>query len=126
MQRNTTHAELLHISEAPRLRVSGTAPADGHGPHAVSFAGTMCTMTVPGAMEAITRWLARTEPAHLGVDLADVEFIDGRGVSLLVALRCQARALGIQWSIVDPGCRARDVLDVCELLESMGIESLPH
>lgn len=122
MQRSADTAEIVHSCHTPRLRV-GADCADGlRGRHLLTFSGTMCTMTVPGAVEAITRWLARAEPTEIGVHLGSVEFIDGRGVTLLVAIRAQARALGIGWSIVDAGERARDVLGICELLEAMGVE----
>jgi anti-anti-sigma factor len=118
--------DIIHISEAPRLRVSATAEAEPTGHCVLTLSGTMCSTTVPAATEPIGRWLRRARPERLGVDLGGVDFIDGRGVSLLVELQQQARALGIDWSITDAGDRARDVLEVCELLGSMGVEAVAH
>lgn len=122
MHLHASAVEVLHVSEAPELRVSAAAETDTSGLHVLTFSGTMCTMTCPGAAEAIAAWIARTSPVRLGVDLRAVDFIDGRGVSLLVEVHQRARALGIVWSVTDPGERARDVLDVCELLDQMGVE----
>jgi anti-anti-sigma factor len=126
MTLSTNAVEILHRSDAPQLRVSATAEPAIPGLGLLTFSGTMCTTTVPGAAEAIADWLVRTTPTSLGVDLGAVDFIDGRGVSLLVEVQARARALGISWSITDPGDRARDLLQVCELLEQMGVEPVAH
>ncbi|MFN3216259.1 MAG: STAS domain-containing protein [Acidimicrobiales bacterium] len=122
MHLSAAAVEILHVSEAPQLQVSAAAETDNPGLGVLTFAGTMCTMTVPGAADAIAGWLARAAPDRLGVDLAGVDFIDGRGVSLLVEVQQRVHALGIAWSITDPGERAREVLDVCALLDQMGVE----
>lgn len=122
MHLNARAVEVLHHCEAPLLRIDAPSRADTAGLAVLTFTGTMCTMTCPGAVEAIAAWLARASPVQLAVDLGAVDFIDGRGVSLLVEVHQRVRALGIGWSITDPGERARDVLDVCRLLDQMGVE----
>lgn len=116
--------EILHTCEASRLQVSATTGADGSGLGVLTFSGTMCTATVPGVLAAIERWIDRTELQMIGIDLGAVDFIDGRGVSLLVGVQLRAQARGLGWSIVDLGPRGYDVLTVCDLLEPMGVEPL--
>ena len=63
--------------------------------------------------------------ATLGLDLADIRFLDSSGISVLVELRSQAQERGIDLEIVAVSRRAARVLTIVGLTESFGIPPDP-
>lgn len=59
--------------------------------------------------------------AKLGLDLADITFLDSCGVSVLVDLRNQANDRGIDMEILAVSQRAARVLTIVGLAEAFGI-----
>jgi anti-anti-sigma factor len=64
--------------------------------------------------------------ATLGLDLADITFLDSSGVSVLVELRNQAQERGIDVEIVAVSRRVARVLTIVGLAESFGIPPDPE
>ena len=64
--------------------------------------------------------------ATLGLDLADITFLDSSGVSVLVELRNQAQERGIEVQILAVSRRAARVLTIIGLAESFGIPPDPQ
>ena len=63
--------------------------------------------------------------ATLGLDLADITFLDSSGVSVLVELRNQAQERGIDVEISAVSRRAARVLTIVGLADSFGIPPDP-
>jgi anti-sigma B factor antagonist len=63
--------------------------------------------------------------ATLGLDLADIRFLDSSGISVLVELRSQAQERGIALEILAVSRRAARVLTIVGLTESFGIPPDP-
>jgi anti-sigma B factor antagonist len=64
--------------------------------------------------------------ATLGLDLADITFLDSSGVSVLVELRNQAQERGIDVEIVAVSRRVARVLTIVGLAKSFGIPPDPE
>jgi anti-sigma B factor antagonist len=63
--------------------------------------------------------------AKLGLDLADITFLDSSGISVLVDLRNQANDRGIDLKILAVSQRAARVLTIVGLAEAFGIPPNP-
>ena len=63
--------------------------------------------------------------ATLGLDLADITFLDSSGVSVLVELRNDARERGIDVELLAVSRRAARVLTIVGLAQSFGIPPDP-
>jgi anti-sigma B factor antagonist len=69
--------------------------------------------------------LGVSELAKLGLDLADITFLDSSGISVLVDLRNQANDRGIDLKILAVSQRAARVLTIVGLAEAFGIPPNP-
>ena len=69
--------------------------------------------------------LGVSELAKLGLDLADITFLDSSGISVLVDLRNQANDRGIDLKILAISQRAARVLTIVGLAEAFGIPPNP-
>jgi anti-sigma B factor antagonist len=67
---------------------------------------------------AISKILHRGVP-RVTVDLANVTFIDSSGMSALVRVNLQAKALGSQFSLRNAAGNARRALQVCGLIDQL-------
>jgi anti-anti-sigma factor len=63
--------------------------------------------------------------AKLGLDLADITFLDSCGISVLVDLRNQANDRGIYMEILAVSQRAARILTIVGLAEAFGIPPSP-
>jgi anti-sigma B factor antagonist len=63
--------------------------------------------------------------ATLGLDLADISFLDSSGISVLVEFRNQAQERGIDMEIVSVSRPAARVLTIVGLADSFGIPPDP-
>ena len=69
--------------------------------------------------------LGVSELAKLGLDRADITFLDSSGISVLVDLRNQANDRGIDLKILAVSQRAARVLTIVGLAEAFGIPPNP-
>jgi anti-sigma B factor antagonist len=69
--------------------------------------------------------LGVSELAKLGLDLADITFLDSSGISVLVDLRNQANDRDIDLKILAVSQRAARVLTIVGLAEAFGIPPNP-
>jgi anti-sigma B factor antagonist len=76
--------------------------------------------TAPVAREALSD--ALEEPADLVLDLADLDYVDSTGLSLLVSGRKRAQASGTRFALQNPQLRIRRLLEIARLDDFFDLE----
>jgi anti-anti-sigma factor len=75
----------------------------------------LCTHGIAQLTSDVVQWYEQCSPADLRIDLGCIEFIDGRGVSLLVDLVRRARPRGGVVRIHPASSCAVQLFDICGL-----------
>lgn len=119
--------------EQPRLQVC-IAPRRGSAwivPF--SFAGTLCLETTMQTQHIIDHWMVEQDVTAVDVDLSAVDFIDARGVSLLLRMRTRCdenrHRLGRStdlplMSVSAASACALRLFGICEIEAILGVGSL--
>ena len=80
----------------------------------LDLAGVLCTLTVQRVRDLIAE-VAEASPAPVAIDMSGVTFIDGRGLSLMLATQERLAARGLGCAIVNPTPVVRRLFDVVGL-----------
>lgn len=83
-----------------------THECDGH--IIAALHGDVDTVSAPGAAAAL--WALADRPAHFILDLADLAFLDCRGLSVLLVARVEARKAGGDLALAAPQDHVRRLL----------------
>jgi anti-anti-sigma factor len=87
----------------------------------LAVAGEIDIMTADSLRETLIHMLHKYRPAHIGVDLADVTFMDASGISALLKFAIAARQTDCAIAVTNPRSNVYKVLKITGLLEEFGL-----
>jgi anti-sigma B factor antagonist len=108
------------VETQPALRLSTSE--ENHDAPVVTIGGELEYGTA-GPLRSILLELSRREPQVLVLDMADVDFLDSTGISLLIQAKQRFDAQGARFVLRAPPDRVTRVLEVAGVIELFTIES---
>lgn len=107
---------LLASCTEPHLEVWLTPASDPTAPDVVSMCGCLCSTSTTAVADALGRLRAcPTVASGTELDLAAVDFIDGRGLALLLAMRQGDEAAARSHHVVAASDSVRRLFTLCGL-----------
>jgi anti-anti-sigma factor len=111
----TYHYRIVHVSPVP-IELAWDFVG---GELRLALCGELCKYSAQLVAGTLNRLLVTSVAERAILDLSGVEFVDGRGVSLLLNARRTARRTGVTLRVVRPSrCVAR-VLEMCGIDPSL-------
>jgi anti-anti-sigma factor len=87
----------------------------------LAVAGEIDIMTAGSLRDTLIHVLHKYRPIHVGVDLAEVTFMDASGISALLKFAIAARQMDCAIAVTNPRSNVYKVLEITGLLEEFGL-----
>jgi anti-anti-sigma factor len=87
----------------------------------LAVAGEIDIMTADSLRDTLIHVLHKYRPIHVGVDLAEVTFMDASGISALLKFAIAARQMDCPIAVTNPRSNVYKVLEITGLLEEFGL-----
>jgi anti-anti-sigma factor len=87
----------------------------------LAVAGEIDIMTADSLRDTLIHMLHTYRPAHIGVDLADVTFMDASGITALLKFAITAQQMNCAIAVTNPRSNVYKVLKITGLLEEFGL-----
>nr|WP_240943184.1 STAS domain-containing protein [Planosporangium thailandense] len=89
----------------------------------LAIAGEIDILTADGLRDTLIHILHTYRPIHIGVDLADVTFLDPSGITALLKFAIAARQTDCAIAVTNPQPNVHKVLEIAGLLEEFGVSA---
>jgi anti-sigma B factor antagonist len=110
------------VDDEPALRLTMANGSTNGGETVVTLGGELEYGTA-GQLRSTLLELAQREPSTVALDMAEVEFLDSTGISLLVQAKQRFDAQGARFVLRQPTARVTRVLEVAGVADLFTIES---
>jgi anti-anti-sigma factor len=89
----------------------------------LAIAGEIDILTAGSLRDTLIHILHTYRPMHIGIDLADVTFMDASGISALLRFAISARQTDCAIAVTNPRPNVHKVLEITGLLEEFGVST---